>query len=82
MSQDEFTKLFAYMQKEFDKVNKRLEETATKKQVEALTNTVDGLAGLVRDYQQEMLMLTHKVDRMERWILQLAEKTGVKLSYE
>ena len=75
-------KLFGYMQKEFDKVNKRLEETATKKQVEALTNTVDGLAGLVRDYQQEMLMLTHKVDRMERWILQLAEKTGVKLSYE
>ncbi len=82
MSQDELTKLFAYMQKEFDKVNKRLEETATKKQVEGLTNTVDGLAGLVRDYQQEMLMLTHKVDRMERWILQLAEKTGVKLSYE
>lgn len=82
MSQDEFTKLFKYMQKEFDKLNKRLDETATKKQVDDLTNTVDGLAGLIRDYQQEMLMLTRKVDRMERWIHEIAEKTGVKLSHE
>jgi hypothetical protein len=27
-----------------------------------------------------MIMLTRKVDRMERWIHEIAEKTGVKLS--
>jgi len=26
-----------------------------------------------------MVMLSHKVDRLERWILQLAEKTGTQL---
>lgn len=28
---------------------------------------------------QEMVMLAHKVDRIERWVLQLAEKAGVQL---
>jgi polyhydroxyalkanoate synthesis regulator phasin len=81
MSQDEFTKLFTYMQAEFKKVNDRLEQTATKEELNRLTNTVDGLAGLIKDYQQEMLMLAHKVDRLERWISQIAAKTGVKLEY-
>jgi hypothetical protein len=80
MSQDEFTKLFKYMQDEFAKINSRLDETATKNQVEVLTSTVDGLAGLIRDYQQEMLMIGHKVDRLEQWILKVAEATGVKLT--
>jgi len=26
-----------------------------------------------------MVMLSHKVDRLERWILQLAEKAGIQL---
>lgn len=51
MSQDEFTKLFKYVQKEFTEVHKKLDETATRKQVDDLTNTVDGLAGLIRDYK-------------------------------
>jgi hypothetical protein len=80
MSQDEFTKLFSYMQGEFTDIKKGLENTATKSQVDVLTNTVDGLAGLIRDYQQEMLMIGHKVDRLEQWILKVAEATGVKLT--
>jgi hypothetical protein len=31
-------------------------------------------------YMQEMLALGHKVDRLEQWILKVAEATGVKLS--
>jgi len=30
-------------------------------------------------YFQEMLMLSKKVDRMERWIMEIAEKVGIKL---
>ncbi len=81
MSQDEFTKLFKYVEQEFSKVHARLEKTATKKQVDDLTANVDGLAGQIKDYHQELLMLAHKVDRMEQWIHQIAEKTGIKLSY-
>lgn len=79
MSQDEFTKLYTYMQKEFADIKERLDETATKNQVNDLSSTVDGLAGLIREYQQEMLMLSHKVERLERWIMQIAKETGVEL---
>lgn len=51
MTKDEFNKLFQYMQKEFAKVNERLDDTSTTMQVDKLINTVDGLAGFVRDYQ-------------------------------
>ena len=80
MSADEFTKLFKYMQKEFKGVNNRLEKTVTKVELNRLTNAVDGYAKKVDDYTQEMLMLAHKVDRLEQWILKVAEATGVKLA--
>jgi len=81
MSEDEFTKLFKYMQDEFDKISSKLEETATKKELDQLTNAVDTYAKKVDEYTQEMLMLAHKVDRLEKWINQIAAKTGVKLEY-
>lgn len=30
-------------------------------------------------YFQEMVMLSHKVDRLEKWIQQVARKVGVQL---
>ena len=81
MKEDEFTKLFKYMQSEFNKINSRLEETATKEELDRLTSAVDAYAKKVDDYTQEMLMLAHKVDRLEKWITQIAAKTGVKLEY-
>lgn len=81
MSQDEFTKLFTFVQKEFKKVNDRLEQTATKEELDRLTAAVDAHTKKVDDYHQEMLMLAHKVDRLEKWINQIAAKTGVKLEY-
>lgn len=80
MSQDEFTKLFNYMEKRFDDVDKRFEATDAK--IDSLRDTVDGIAKAMTDYHQEMLMLARKVDRMEQWIHEIAEKTGVKLSYQ
>ncbi len=80
MSDDQFTKLFTYMQGEFTEIRELLDKTATKEQTNKLIDTVDGLAGLINEYQQEMLMLSHKVDRLERWILQIADATGVKLT--
>ena len=42
-------------------------------------NAVDAYANKADTYFQEMVMLSHKVDRHERWILQLAEKLGITL---
>ena len=81
MNEDDFTKLFSYMQDGFDKINLHLEKAVTKDELNLLTNAVDAYAKKVDDYTQEMLMLAHKVDRLEKWITQIAAKTGVKLEY-
>ena len=52
---------------------------ATKDDINELLNSIDGYANKADTYFQEMVMLSHKVDRHERWILQLAEKLGVTL---
>ena len=81
MSQDEFTKLFTYMQKEFKSINERLDNTASKQDLNRLVDVVDAYAKQADTYMQEMLALSHKVDRLERWINQIAEQTGVRLTY-
>ena len=52
---------------------------ATKDDINQLLNSIDAYANKADTYFQEMVMLSHKVDRHERWILQLAEKLGVTL---
>ncbi|HET8708980.1 MAG TPA: hypothetical protein VFL85_01730 [Candidatus Saccharimonadales bacterium] len=80
MSEDEFTKLFKYMQSEFKDVKERLDKTATREELDNLTGAVDAFAKQTETYMQEMLALAHKVDRLENWILKVAEATGVKLT--
>jgi len=46
-----------------------------------LQTSVDTYALKADNYFKEMTALSHKVDRHEKWIKQLAEKLGVKLEY-
>ena len=46
-----------------------------------MQTSVDAYAFKADKYFQEMLMLTHKVDRHDKWLHQIAEKLGVKLEY-
>ena len=50
--------------------------------VHALTNAIDKLAKAVDDLRIEYSSLVLKSDRHEKWILQLAEKLGLRLDYE
>ncbi|MFH1462480.1 MAG: hypothetical protein ABIG08_02230 [bacterium] len=43
--------------------------------------SVDAYAKKADGYFQEMVALTHKVDRHEKWFHQVAEKLGIKLEY-
>ena len=52
---------------------------ATKDDINQLLNAIDAYAHKADTFFQEMVMLSHKVDRHERWILQLAEKLGMTL---
>ena len=42
---------------------------------------VDAYTKKADTYFQEIVMLAHKVDRHEKWLLQLAQKFGIKLEY-
>ena len=79
MSEDQFTKLFNYMQEEFASV--RSEIAGVKGAVDSLQGSVDSYAKQVLDITQEHMMLGRKVDRMEQWIQKLASQAGVKLEY-
>lgn len=46
-----------------------------------LQTAVDAYAKKADAYFQEMVMLSHKVDRHEKWFHQIAEKLGIKLEY-
>ncbi len=47
--------------------------------VRQIQSAVDAYAKKADTYFQEMLMLARKVDRLERWIFQVAEKVGIRL---
>ncbi len=64
------------------------EEVATKQDLEDLRKdfsnlqtAVDAYAHRADAYFQEMVALTHKVDRHEKWLQQIADKVGIKLDY-
>ena len=46
-----------------------------------LQSSVDAYAKKADTYFQEMVMLSHKVDKIEKWVMQLADKVGLKLQY-
>ncbi len=53
MSEDQFTKLFKYMEGRFDTIEKRMDTLATKNSVERLTNTVDNFIARLDRYESE-----------------------------
>lgn len=46
-----------------------------------LQTAVDAYAKKADKFFEELVMLSHKVDRHEKWLLQIAEKLGIKLEY-
>lgn len=57
-----------------------VEETmATKADISRIENTLDGYAAKIDTYAMEMAAMQHKIDRLERYIQVIAQKTGVNL---
>ena len=65
-------KLFKYLDKRFKEVDERLE--AHDKRFDEVMGAISNLAGDLKVYHEELLALGHKVDRLERWIHQIAQK--------
>jgi len=64
-----------------DDLREAVKNLSTKEDFNKLLAAVDSYAKRADTYFQEMVMLSHKVDRHEKWIQQLADKLGIKLNY-
>lgn len=78
MNQD-FSELVKYLDGKFTRIDQRFDEA--KKDFVDLQSSVDAYAQKADAYFQEMVALSHKVDRHEKWLQQIAEKLGIKLEY-
>jgi hypothetical protein len=79
MSDDQFTKLFKYMQDEFAKIHAELDTKASRAQVDTVYELLDhDLKQRERD-EQERLAMGHQLDRHEGWITRLADQANTKL---
>jgi len=88
--QNDYSELIAYLDEKFSLiatrqeldegfavVNKRLDELNDN--FDKLATGVDAYAKKADTYFQEMVMLSHKVDRLEKWVLQVAAKLQMRL---
>ena len=82
---EDFSELIQYLDEKFANIDEKLdglqENKADKSDVNNLMTAIDAYAKRADAYFQEMVALTHKVDRHEKWIQQIAEKLGIKLQY-
>ena len=78
MSQDEFTKLFRYLTERFDKIDKQFEAQAVR--FDKLETLIDQVLKQQEVDEEERLVMGHQLDRLDRWVHELADKIGYKLA--
>lgn len=78
MNQD-FSELVQYLDGKFTDVDHRFDEI--KEDFINLQTSVDAYAKKADTFFQELVALSHKVDRHEKWLHQIAEKLNIKLDY-
>jgi hypothetical protein len=53
-------------------------EVVTKEELRALTMTIDGFVKMVKDYYQEVTIVSSRITRMEAWIQNASDKIGIE----
>ncbi len=76
---EDFSELIEYLDGKFREAEN--ERADIRSEVKDLQGAVDAYAKKADTYFQEMVALSHKVDRHEKWLRQVAEKLDIKLDY-
>jgi ferritin len=76
MSDDQFTKLFTYMEKRFDDVDRRFAEVD--RQFAQVMGALDHLFKAQDKHEQERLAMIRQLDRHEQWIEAAAPKLDLR----
>ncbi len=82
MSDDQFMKLFKYVEEMRTDMDGRFDQIASKQDVSEIYDKLDQIAARLDDDDTERVALQAEVDRHGDWIDQLAHQTGAKLSPE
>lgn len=62
-----------------DDLKEAIQNLSTKNDSNDIMMAIDTYAKKADTYFQEMVMLAHKVDKIEKWVVQIADKVGLKL---
>ena len=65
--------------KGFDRINKTLETKASKIDMEELYKLMDKIAKQKEINDDERLVMGHQLERLDRWVHEVADKIGYKL---
>jgi hypothetical protein len=79
MKEDEFTKLFKYIEEFRSEVNRRFDETAPKSSMDHLINTLDGFLRRLDDNEIEQAARDLQFNRLVEWAREVSKKTGVPM---
>ncbi len=79
MKDDQFTKLFRYMEKRFDEIDKHLDIVATKDDISKVYDILDQHTAMLEDLTAETAALKSSDNRQTRQIEYIAKQTGVDL---
>ena len=79
MSEDQFTKMFNYMQDQFDMVNQKLDQKSSQESLDRLTNTIDSFVKRLDDSEIEQVSRDEQFKRLLSWAREVSKKTGIPL---
>ncbi|MEA3420564.1 MAG: hypothetical protein U9Q97_02655 [Acidobacteriota bacterium] len=73
--------LIEYLDEKFARIDIRIDKLENKvdSRFNQLLNSIDKLTKSIEIYHHEQIALDAKVDRLEKWINQVAKKVGIEL---
>jgi hypothetical protein len=79
MDDDQFTKLFKYIEEFRAEVNTKLDEKASQNSMERLLNTLDGFLKRLDDIESDQSARDLQFERLLEWARLVSQKTGIPL---
>ena len=79
MNDDQFTKLFKYIEEFRTEVNTKLDQKASQDSMERLLNTLDGFLKRLDDIETEQSARDLQFERLLEWAREVSRKTGIPL---
>jgi septal ring factor EnvC (AmiA/AmiB activator) len=79
MDDNQFTKLFKYIEDFRNEINTKLDQKASQDSMERLLNTLDGFLKRLDDIETEQSARYLQFERLLEWAREVSKKTGVPL---